>query len=149
MKLPRNAKIFRGQLDAAPLAGVFFLLAIFLTLSSKLVFTPGVRVDLPEIRQLLPGTPNPTIVVAIDTAGQLYYESERITEEDLEKRLRAVVQASGERESLTLEILADKGAKLETVYRLLALAGEVGFKEVLCDVRSQPLSKRGEKLSFK
>ena len=30
MKFPRNARIFRGQLDAAPFAAVFFLLVIFL-----------------------------------------------------------------------------------------------------------------------
>ena len=42
MRFPRNAKIFRGQLDAAPLAGVFFLLLIFFLLSSRLAFTPGV-----------------------------------------------------------------------------------------------------------
>ena len=28
MKFPRNARIFRGQLDAAPFAAVFFLLRV-------------------------------------------------------------------------------------------------------------------------
>ena len=46
MKFPRNARIFRGQLDAAPFAIVFFLLVIFLMLSS-LVYTPGVHIELP------------------------------------------------------------------------------------------------------
>ena len=47
MKFPRNARIFRGQLDAAPFASVFFLLVIFVMLGSVLQ-TPGVRVDLPQ-----------------------------------------------------------------------------------------------------
>jgi len=34
MKFPRNARIFRGQLDAAPFAIVFFLLVLFLMLAS-------------------------------------------------------------------------------------------------------------------
>ena len=42
MKFPRNARIFRGQLDAAPFAAVFFLLVIFMMLGS-LVYTPGAR----------------------------------------------------------------------------------------------------------
>jgi hypothetical protein len=41
MKFPRNARIFRGQLDAAPFAIVFSCLLLFLLLSS-LLYTPGV-----------------------------------------------------------------------------------------------------------
>ncbi|MBI4657480.1 MAG: biopolymer transporter ExbD [Verrucomicrobia bacterium] len=146
MKLPRNSKIFRGQLDAAPFASVFFLLAIFLTLSSELVFTPGVRINLPEVPQPLPGTVNPRVVVAVDVAGQFYYESLLVKdEEDLRRRLKAVVRASPE--PLTLEILADRSAQLEPIYRLMALAGEIRFKEILCVARSQPLPKRAERRS--
>ena len=47
MKFPRNAQIFRGQLDAAPFASVFFLLIIFVFLSG-LLYSPGIRVQLPR-----------------------------------------------------------------------------------------------------
>ena len=57
MKFPRNARIFRGRLDVAPFAAVFFLLATFLLLGS-LVYTPGVRLELPEADDL-PGTDKP------------------------------------------------------------------------------------------
>ena len=143
MKLPRNAKIFRGQLDAAPFAGVFFLLVIFLTLSSKLVFIPGVKIDLPEVREPLQGTENPTLVVAIDTAGQWYYDSQAIREGELFAALKSAVQSSGE--PMTLQILADKSAKFESIQRMLSLAGEIGFKDVHCVARSQPLPKPAEK----
>ena len=46
MRYPRNAKIFRGHLDVAPLAGVFFLLVMFLVLGC-LMYTPGVALQLP------------------------------------------------------------------------------------------------------
>ncbi len=45
MRFQRHAKIFRGQLDPAPIAGVFFLLIIFVILGS-LLYTPGVLVQL-------------------------------------------------------------------------------------------------------
>lgn len=146
MKLPRNVKIFRGQLDAAPFAAVFFLLAIFLVLESKLVFNPGVRIDLPEVRQARPGPMAPTVVVAVDIAGRFYYRSQAMTEEKLQTELRTAVQAA--KEPLTLEILADKSAILEPVYRLMSLAGELGFKEVLCVARPQPLPKKVERSSL-
>ncbi|HEY3862578.1 MAG TPA: hypothetical protein VGO59_11895 [Verrucomicrobiae bacterium] len=44
MRFPRHARIFRGPVDAAPMAGVFLLLMIFIMLGS-LVYTPGVMVD--------------------------------------------------------------------------------------------------------
>lgn len=47
MRFQRHAKIFRGQLDPAPVAGVFFLLIIFVVLGS-LLYTPGVLVELKD-----------------------------------------------------------------------------------------------------
>jgi biopolymer transport protein ExbD len=51
MKFPRNVRIFRGQLDAAPFACVFFLLLIFIIMGT-LVYTPGVRIKLPAANGL-------------------------------------------------------------------------------------------------
>jgi len=78
MKFPRNARIFRGQLDAAPFAAVLFLLVIFLMLGS-LVYTPGVPLQLPVANDL-PGTDKPTIAVAIDGNGRLFFENQGIEE---------------------------------------------------------------------
>lgn len=127
MKLPRNTKIFRGQLDAAPFASVTFVLLIFLLLSSRLAFTPGVRIELPEITQKLPGIVNPSVVVAVDRAGEFYYDGTRVkSEADLIKELNAAVRRS--EVGLTLEIQADQSGRIEHLSRLLALANEVGFR---------------------
>jgi biopolymer transport protein ExbD len=132
MKLPRNAKIFRGQLDAAPFASVTFLLLIFLLLSSKLVTTPGVRIaiDLPQVPYHVPGTTNLSVVVAVDIAGQYYYKGVSIAEDKLFTELTALVKQS-KGEPLALEIRADQSGKLEKAFRLCSLAGEAGFKEAL------------------
>ena len=45
MRFPRQARIFRGHLDPAPIAAVVFLLVIFMQLSS-LLYTPGVLIQL-------------------------------------------------------------------------------------------------------
>jgi biopolymer transport protein ExbD len=47
MRFARHARIFRGPIDAAPLAGVAFLLILFLILTS-LVYTPGALVRLAD-----------------------------------------------------------------------------------------------------
>jgi biopolymer transport protein ExbD len=132
MRFPRNAKIFRGQLDAAPLVGVLFLLVIFLLLNSTFVFTPGVRIQLPELADL-PGVSGPARVVALDRYGQVYFENQVVAAETLRGRLQQAVRESGQ--PLTLVVQADKAATLDSWMRLSKLAREAGVKEVLFAAR--------------
>ncbi|MBM3834110.1 MAG: biopolymer transporter ExbD [Verrucomicrobia bacterium] len=137
MKLPRNVKIFRGQLDAAPFAGVTFLLLIFLMLHTKLVFTPGVRIDLPQVPYRVPGTTNLSTVVAVDMSGTFYYQGKAIPETKLYDELKALRERT--KEPLTLEVHGDRTGKLETAFRLWSMAGEIGFENVQI-VSRPPLS---------
>jgi biopolymer transport protein ExbD len=63
MRFVRHAKIFRGPLDAAPVAGVLLLLMMFMLLSS-LIYTPGVLVDLGKGAQNITVTRSNTIAFA-------------------------------------------------------------------------------------
>jgi biopolymer transport protein ExbD len=127
MKFPRNARIFRGQLDMAPFAAVFFLLVIFVILGS-LVYTPGVRIQLPAADNL-PGTDRPTVTVAVDASGRLYFENQSISEDELKPRLRAAAKKS--REPLTLVVQADKAVTQETIVHLTLLARDAGITDAL------------------
>ena len=46
MRYPRNVKIFRGGVDAAPFAGLFFATVLFMVLFYSHVFFPGVPIAL-------------------------------------------------------------------------------------------------------
>jgi biopolymer transport protein ExbD len=127
MRFPHNAKIYRGQIDAAPFLGVFFLLIIFLLLNSSLVFTPGVPITLPQGVNL-PGTDKPTAVVAIDSSGHFYFENQLCDEARLKERLQIAVQRSSE--PVTLVVQADKD-----VARLGMMARSLGIREMLQAVR--------------
>lgn len=124
--------MFHGQLDAAPFAGVFFLLVIFLALNSSLVFTPGVPIRLPMADEL-PGTDTGTVAVAIDAGGQMFFENQAIDEKRLKQRLAEQVTAS--LEPLTLVVQADKEVKYETLVRIGLLARQAGFKDALMATR--------------
>jgi biopolymer transport protein ExbD len=141
MKFPRNARIFRGRLDAAPLASVFFLLAIFLLLAG-LIYTPGVRLQLP-LAEDLPGFDRPTVPVAVDSAGRLYFENQLIDEAQLRVRLRqAVTNSPG---PLALMVQADKAVTYEQLVRLSLLAREAGIQEALLATLPRPVEKPGAK----
>ncbi|MBI3416843.1 MAG: biopolymer transporter ExbD [Verrucomicrobia bacterium] len=124
MKFPRQAKIFRGQLDVAPFAGVFFLLTIFLLLHSSFVLPTGVQLQLPDSGDW-PGNDVATVTVAIDANKLFYFEHQVITEKDLQTRLTELKQRTSE--PLTLVVLADKSVPLETFMRLQRIAHAAGI----------------------
>jgi biopolymer transport protein ExbD len=138
MKFPRNARILRSQLDAAPFAAVFFLLVMFMMLGS-LVYTPGARLELQlPAANGLPGTDKPSVSVAIDADGRLYYENQWIDENLLRQRLRD--KARGISEPLTLVVQADKTVSYERLMRLTLLARDAGIPEALLATLPSPVA---------
>ena len=127
MRFPRHTKVFRGQLDAAPYAGVFFLLALFLLLNSSIVFTPGVPIDLPEAANV-PGVTGPTLAIAVDDGSRIYFDNQVTNEERLRQRLRDAVASTPD---VTLVIQADDDVKWATLARLILVAREAGVKRAV------------------
>jgi biopolymer transport protein ExbD len=139
MKFPRNAKIFRGQLDVAPFAGVFFLLIMFLLVAS-LVYTPGVRLELPVASSEMAGVGGPIVAVAMSGNGQLYFENQIIQEDELKKRLIAAVQKSPQ--PLTLVLQADRAVQYETCVHLAELARGAGITNAWMETLPRPFDKQ-------
>ena len=138
MKFTRHARLLRSQLDAAPFASAFFLLVIFMMLGS-LIYTPGARLQLqlPQGKDL-PGTDKPTVSVAIDADGRLYYENQWIEEKALRDRLQEVARKSSE--PLTLVVRADKTVSYERLMRLTLLARDAGIPEALLATLPGPMA---------
>lgn len=137
MKFPRNARIFRGQLDLTPIASVLFLLLMFILLNSGIVFTPGVRIELPVSGpEPVPGTDRPTVVVAVDQGGQLFFNQQITSFEQLGIQLPLMARAQS---NLTLVIQSDKRVSYDTIVQLGQLAQRASMKEVLFALRPLPL----------
>ncbi len=127
MRFPRHARPLRSQLDAAPFASVLFLLVMFMMLAS-LSYTPGARLELQLPRgEGLPGTDKPTVSVAVDADGRLYYENQWVEEDALRRRLEEAARQAPE--PLTLVVQADKTVSYERLMRLTLLAREAGILE--------------------
>ncbi|HYG24891.1 MAG TPA: biopolymer transporter ExbD [Verrucomicrobiae bacterium] len=134
MKFPRNARIFRGQLDAAPFISVFFLLVLFVLLGS-LVYTPGVRIQLPSGAGFQ-GVEGPTLAVAVDAGGRFYFRNQLTDAEELATRLDAAVKASPR--APTLVVHADKNARRESLDQLASIARQAGISELLLATLPRP-----------
>jgi biopolymer transport protein TolR len=127
MKFPRNARLLRSTFDVAPFAVVFFLLVIFLTLAVFLP-TPGLSLRLP-VASDLPGTDKPTVAVAIDAEGRLFFANQIVTENELKSHLYAAMRDS--REPLTLIVQADQAVTYGQLVHLTLLARAAGIRDVL------------------
>ena len=139
MRFPRNRQIFRGQLDVAAFAGVVFILLMFVLLHTRLVFTPGVPIRLPEAEEF-PGVIGHTIVVAVDASGQYYFDTQLTHERLLRRRLTVEVDES--REPVTLIIQADKAVTWDNLATLAVLAREAGVKDAVLATRPPVSSPR-------
>lgn len=128
MRYPRNKQIFRGQPDLAAYVGVLFLLLIFVLFNSAIVFTPGVQIDLPDADEL-PGVIGDTLVVAVDSSGNYYFDNQLTSEIALKQRLTEEVTAA--RRPLTLLVHADKKVQWDSLQHLALLARKAGIKSVV------------------
>ncbi len=100
MRFARHARIYRGPLDAAPLAGVAFLLILFLLLTS-LVYTPGALVRLAD--GAVP--PANSERLELTRAGSLIFRG--VTYKNLADAKSALQQAPIHRLSLVVDPGAD------------------------------------------
>ena len=141
MKFPRNAKIFRGQLDVAPFASVFFLLAIFMVFSSLLVSSPGVKIKLPELAgDQFAKASLPKLDVAVDSEGRIHFESLVVTHSELKDRLgSAVNRFPNNVPSLVLQ--TDTDADLETLLQICQIAADVGITQTIWAGRPKPFEQ--------
>jgi biopolymer transport protein ExbD len=142
MKFPRNAKLLRSPFDVAPFAAVFFLLVIFLLLAALLP-KPGLSLELPKFdvsspANNLPGADKPSVALAIDAGGRLFYSNQLVTQIGLEKTLRQAVAAS--RTPLTLVIEADKLVPYGELVQVALLARDAGFQDVILAAQPRMVS---------
>jgi biopolymer transport protein ExbD len=128
MKFPRNARIFRGQLDFAPFAAVLLLLVVFVLLG-KTLYTPGIPVRLPAAGEvILPGATGPTLSVAV-TTNAFYFQDELVPASELSNRLFAAKQKFSE--PVTLIVKSDQDVTEKTKAQLWSIARQVGFTNLL------------------
>jgi biopolymer transport protein ExbD len=127
MKFPRRTRLLRNPFDATAYAGVFLLLLLFISLSSRL-YTPGVKISLPTASDL-PGTDKPTVTVAMDQTGGYYFQNQSIAAGALKSQLATF--ATNSPEPLTLVIQADKNARHADLLKLALLARDAGIADSL------------------
>lgn len=123
MRYPRNAKIFRGQIDAAPFAGLFFLLVLMLFIFSTHVFVPGIQVRLDELE---PAAGIPGRILTVEGPEGILYKGERHDLASFDALLRREAKAGTAPRRLVL--LTDPKVHPEILEKVENLALELGIR---------------------
>jgi biopolymer transport protein ExbD len=139
MRYPRNIKIFRGGVDAAPFAGLFFATVLFLVLLYSHVFFPGVPIALSDAEGP-PEANERTVTVLrdgtvrflgenLDLAGLRVALREGVQRGDLPKRV-VMESEPGAAERLQKQVenlLKDAGLSIKLPGTRLELPADAGF----------------------
>jgi biopolymer transport protein ExbD len=88
MKFPRNAKVFRGEINVAPLVSVLFLLVFFVLLAG-LVYTPGVPIRLDRSPSGLNAV---TALIQVTGTGVVQFADSAYPANDLPKLRRRLAE---------------------------------------------------------
>jgi biopolymer transport protein ExbD len=121
MRYPRNVKIFRGGIDAAPFAGLFFVLVLLMMLFHSHIFFPGVPVELGEQIEEPEITPR---LVKVLRSGEVQFLGADLRTEAIEKELQNRIQKGTLPKRLVLDAEIGADARIvEKVERMLSASG--------------------------
>jgi biopolymer transport protein ExbD len=138
MKFKRRVAIFSGQLELTPLVDVVLLLLIFFVLSSSLMFSPGLKVDLPESTAST-NVRTTDLVLVITDKNEVYFRDKLISPledyEQLRAELRNVKLAHSD-ETPRLIVQADRKIPLGRAITIMDIAWEEGFNNLA--IATQP-----------
>lgn len=145
MKFQRQVKPFRGQLDVAPFAAIFFLMLCFFMMGS-ILYTPGVTMQVsPPVADGFAGTDKPTVTMAITAGGQFIFDNEVVEEGDLKAALQKKIANTPKADKgLTLVLIPDKSVSYEVLTQVRTLARDAGISEVLEAVRPSAYSMKAK-----
>ena len=138
MRLAPLASRRRPEVQMAPLIDVIFLLLIFYAVTTQFVTDERLKLKLPEAKTAEDAGRGaedrpPVVVVAKD--GTVWIDDELVAEEDLEGRIRTLVDRAPEQ---AIILKGDRDADYGVVVHVLDIARSVGAKMVQMSAERPP-----------
>lgn len=133
MKMRSPLPVKKNRLEIIPLIDImFFLLASFMLVSLSMRRQQTIKVNLP-VTSSTPGDFKPDkINLAVDAAGLLYLDQNRVTLPDLETALAARHQAAAD---TPVYISGDREARHGDMIALLDAVKRAGFQKIAFQTR--------------
>lgn len=122
MKIKTRLQILKGDPGTTPFLAVFFLLLVFLLLSSSFVQISAIKVDLPSAPAQSYSTEK--LVVTIDKDNKFYFNDQEMDMKNLVAQLGVI---SSKRQVNAIILRADKVVPHQVVSQVLSLANSLNL----------------------
>lgn len=128
MGLVRRSKT-SAEFSMSSMTDIIFLLLIFFMLTSSLVSQNALNLKLPSSNSTTVAPPS--MAVSITKEGKYYYNTTAMPLETIERSISREVRDAGNKDKLTLTIVAERGAGIEYVVDVMDMANRLGINAIL------------------
>jgi biopolymer transport protein ExbD len=116
-----------AEINMIPLIDVMLVLLVIFMITAPMM-THAVKIDLPKANsQVQQPTPVEPINLAIDSDGQLFWNQQKVTRDELSQRLQPLGQQA---EGPEVHIRADRNAAYHFIAETLADAAKAGVSRI-------------------
>ena len=115
-----------AEINVIPLVDIMLVLLVIFIVTAPLL-THSVKVDLPKATSAPDESRNPAVQFAVDGAGQLYWDGEKITRDQM---LRRFAEAGAREKPPELHLRIDRHVQYEPVADVMSEASKAGVAKI-------------------
>ena len=115
-----------SDINVTPLVDVMLVLLVIFIITAPLLAS-SIRLDLPKTDAAKPGDPPKFVTVAVDKAGQAFFDDKPVTQVELAAALQGAAKANPETE---VQLRADQGVPYGRVVEVMGEAQKAGLNRI-------------------
>ncbi|MBP9787065.1 MAG: biopolymer transporter ExbD [Acinetobacter sp.] len=115
-----------NEMNLIPLIDVMLVLMIIFLVTAT-VANPSIPLALPKTTAEIVDAPPKTITISINDKGEVAWDAQIISLDELQKRFKEESQAA---QKPTVQLRADKESKYDTVAQVMSRASEAGLSDI-------------------
>lgn len=126
IQIKSSEQAMMSDINVTPLVDVMLVLLIVFIVTAPLLMQ-AVPVKLPQSSASAPVTPAKKVQLSIDSAGQIYLDSQAVEREQLKSRLQALRSRDPE---LNVQLMADERIPYGQVAKLMGVVQQAGIAKL-------------------
>ncbi len=115
-----------SDINVTPLVDVMLVLVVIFIITAPLLAS-SIRLDLPKTDAAKPGDPPQFVTVAVDQAGQAFFDDRPVTQAELGAALQDAARANPDTE---VQLRADQGVPYGRVVEVMGEAQKAGLNRI-------------------
>jgi biopolymer transport protein ExbD len=123
---PHRPQAMMSDINVTPMVDVMLVLLVIFIITAPM-FTHAVKLDLPGAKSAPSQQLPDSVSIAIDAAGAIYWNQDRVTPAQLDDKLAAAAALPAQPE---LQLRADRNTRYEVVAQVMAAAQSHGMSKL-------------------